>query len=106
MRATIFRSLGVRNYRVYATGQVIKLVGSWMLFIAQDWLVLELTGNSGSALGFVTAVQFTPVLLLTLYGGKLADRYDKRKLLIASNAVFAVLALSLGILVLAHLVTL
>jgi MFS family permease len=70
-----------------------------MLFIAQDWLVLELSDNSATALGLVTALQFTPVLLLTLYGGQLADRYDKRKLLIIANAVFAVFALALGLLV-------
>jgi MFS family permease len=82
--------------RLFLAGQLTKLVGLWMLFIAQDWLVLELTGNSGTALGLVTALQFTPVLLLTLYGGKLADRFDKQKLLIASNTVFAALALAMG----------
>jgi MFS family permease len=96
---TIFRSLRVRNYRLFATGQLIKLIGVWMLFITQDWLVLELSGNSGTALGLVTALQFTPVLLLSLYGGQLADRYDKRKLLIIANAVFVGLALTLGLLV-------
>jgi MFS family permease len=99
VRARLFRSLAVRNYRLFATGQLIKLIGVWMLFIAQDWLVLELSGDSATALGLVTALQFTPVLLLTLYGGQLADRYDKRRLLITANAVFAVLALALGALV-------
>src|SRR5262245_10392598 len=70
-----------------------------MQFIAQDWLVLDLSHNSATALGVVTALQFTPVLLLTLYGGKLADRYDKRRLIMAANAVFSVLALTLGVLV-------
>jgi MFS family permease len=99
VRATIFRSLRVRNFRLYATGQLVKLVGVWMLFIAQDWLVLELSGDSATALGLVTALQFTPVLLLTLYGGQLADRFDKRKLLIIANGVFAVFALGLSLLV-------
>jgi MFS family permease len=99
VRAKIFRSLRIRNFRLYATGQLIKLVGVWMLFVAQDWLVLELTGDSATALGLVMALQFTPVLLLTLYGGQLADRYDKRKLLIVANAVFASCALALGVLV-------
>jgi MFS family permease len=85
--------------RLFIAGQLAKLVGLWMLFIAQDWLVLELTGNSGTALGLVTAFQFTPVLLLTLYGGKLADRFDKQKLLVASNIAFAALALAMGVLV-------
>jgi len=70
-----------------------------MQFIAQDWLVLRLSGDSGTALGVVTALQFTPVLLLSLYGGKLADRYDKRRLLIAVNIIWGVLALLLGLLV-------
>jgi MFS family permease len=91
--------LKIRNYRLFATGQLIKLIGIWMQFIAQDWLVLQLSHDSATALGLVTALQFTPVLLLTLYGGKLADRYDKRKLLLFANAGFAVLALLLGILV-------
>jgi len=99
VRAKIFQSLRIRNFRLYATGQLIKLVGLWMLFIAQDWLVLELSGDSATALGLVMALQFTPVLLLTLFGGQLADRYDKRKLLIVANSVFAGLALILGLLV-------
>src|SRR5262245_56755942 len=97
--ATTFQSLRVRNYRLFAIGQLTKLIGVWMQFIAQDWLVLELSGNSASALGLVTGLQFAPVLLFTLYGGKLADRHDKRRLLIAANAMFFALGLSLGILV-------
>ena len=95
----VFRSLGIRNYRLFATGQLVKLIGVWMQFTAQDWLVLQLSHNSPTALGWVTALQFLPVLLLTLYGGKLADRFDKRRLLIAANAAFATSALALGILV-------
>jgi MFS family permease len=102
---TTFQSLTVRNYRLFATGQLTKLIGVWMQFIAQDWLVLELTDDSAYALGVVTALQFAPVLLLTLYAGKLADRYDKRRLLIASNGVFSVLALGLGLLVATGAVT-
>jgi MFS family permease len=97
--STTFRSLQVRNYRLFAIGQLIKLVGVWMMFTAQDWLVLDLSGNSPAALGMVTALQFLPVLLLTLWAGKLADRLDKRKLLIAANAVFAVTAVVFAILV-------
>jgi MFS family permease len=101
-----FRSLRVRNYRLFATGQLVKLTGVWMQFTAQDWLVLQLSHQRATALGTVTALQFLPVLLLTLYGGKLADRYDKRKLLIAVNAAFAVAALVLGVLVTTGLVQL
>jgi MFS family permease len=94
-----FRSLKVRNYRLFTTGQLIKLTGVWMQFTAQDWLVLQLSHQRATALGTVTALQFLPVLLLTLYGGKLADRFDKRKLLIIVNAAFAVVAAVLGVLV-------
>lgn len=97
--ADTFRSLHVRNYRLFASGQVVSLVGNWMQFVAQDWLVLKLTGDSGTALGVVTALQFTPAILFTLYGGKLADRYDKRRLLLVANTVPALLALGLGLLV-------
>jgi MFS family permease len=97
--STTFRSLQVRNYRLFATGQLVKLVGVWMMFTAQDWLVLDLSGNSPGALGITTALQFTPVLLLTLWGGKLADRFDKRKLLVIANAAFAVTAIVFAILV-------
>jgi MFS family permease len=94
-----FRSLKVRNFRLFSTGQLVKLIGVWMQFTAQDWLVLQLSHQRATALGTVTALQFLPVLLLTLYGGKLADRYDKRKLLIMVNAAFAVVAGVLGVLV-------
>jgi len=104
--STTFRSLEVPNYRRFAVGQLVKLIGVWMMFTAQDWLVLDLSGNSPKALGFVAALQFTPVLLLTLYSGRLADRYDKRKLLIAANAVFAVTAVVFAILVASGVVVL
>jgi MFS family permease len=103
---TMFSSLQVRNYRLFATGQLVKLTGVWMQFTAQDWLVLKLSDRPATALGTVTALQFLPLLLLTLYGGKLADRYDKRRLLIAANAAFAVVALVLGILVASGVVAL
>lgn len=83
--AETFRSLHVRNYRLYATGQLSSLLGRWMQVVAVDWLVLELSGNSGTALGAVTALQFVPVLLLSLQGGKLADRHDKRRMLLGFN---------------------
>ncbi|GAB2929896.1 MFS transporter [Micromonospora polyrhachis] len=103
---TTFQSLQVRNYRLFATGQLIKLIGVWMMFIAQDWLVLELSDDSASALGIVTALQFTPVLLLTLFSGRLADRYDKRLLLFIANATWTVLALGMSLLVVTDLVEL
>jgi MFS family permease len=96
---TTFVSLTVRNYRLFAGGQLIKLVGVWMMYIAQDWLVLELSNNSPTALGMVTALQFVPVMLLTLYAGSLADRFDKRTLLMISNSAWAALAIIQAVLV-------
>ncbi|MFN2518215.1 MAG: MFS transporter [Jatrophihabitantaceae bacterium] len=93
----MFRSLKVRNYRLYAGGQLVSLTGTWMQRVAQDWLVLQLT-NSGTALGVVTALQFGPSLVLGLWGGMLADRGDKRKLLLATQTGLAIVALVLGLL--------
>jgi MFS family permease len=93
----MFRSLRVRNYRLYASGQLISLTGTWMQRVAQDWLVLNLT-NSGTALGIVTALQFGPSLLFGMWGGVLADRGDKRKLLLATQTGLAMVALLLGLL--------
>ncbi|MFG1900062.1 MFS transporter [Micromonospora carbonacea] len=104
--STMFQSLQVRNYRLFASGQLIKLIGVWMMFIAQDWLVLELSDDSATALGVVTALQFTPVLLLTLLSGRLADRYDKRLLLFVANAFWTVLSFGMSLLVLTGLVRL
>ncbi len=104
--STTFQSLQVRNYRLFATGQLIKLIGVWMMFVAQDWLVLEMTDDSATALGIVVALQFTPVLLLTLLSGRLADRYDKRLLLFVANAVWSALALGMSLLVVTGVVRL
>jgi len=94
-----FSSLKVRNYRLYFIGQSISLCGSWMQAIGQSLLVLRLTG-SGVALGLVTALQFTPILLLAPYGGVLADRFSKRRILLITQSIAGVLALVLGTLVL------
>jgi len=95
----------VRNYRLYFSGQLISLTGTWAQRVAQDWLVLQLT-NSGTALGIVTALQFAPAILLSLYGGALADRGNKRKLLLATQAGMGIAALVLGILDVAGIVKL
>ncbi|MFF3867464.1 MFS transporter [Micromonospora sp. NPDC001898] len=104
--STMFQSLQVRNYRLFASGQLIKMIGVWMMFIAQDWLVLQISGDSATALGFVTALQFAPVLLLTLISGRLADRYDKRLLLFVANVFWTVLAFGMSLLVFTGLVEL
>jgi len=101
-----FQSLQVRNYRLFAFGQLISLIFGWVQITAQDWLVLQVSHDSASALGVVTALQFTPVMLFTLYAGKLADRFDKRLLLIIVNAVWLVLSGLMGVLVLSAAVAL
>ncbi|MGZ5384965.1 MAG: MFS transporter [Acidimicrobiia bacterium] len=93
-----FSPLAVRNFRFYFIGQTLSVSGTWMQRVAQSWLVLELTG-SGTAIGLVTAVQFLPMLLLAPFGGVIADRFDKRRLLLLTQAVAAVLAAALGLLV-------
>ncbi|MEV3853816.1 MFS transporter [Streptomyces sp. NPDC050095] len=97
----VFRALRVRDFRLFALGQIVSVAGTWMMVVAQDWLVLGLTDDSATALGTVTALQFAPLLLFTLYGGRLADRHDKRALLTAANLVSGALALVLALLVLA-----
>ncbi|QIK72859.1 MFS transporter [Propioniciclava coleopterorum] len=74
-RLPVFASLSVHNYRRYFFGAMISNNGTWMQRIAQDWLVFELTGGSGLAVGITMALQFGPMLVLGLYGGVLADRY-------------------------------
>lgn len=96
----MFASLRVRNYRLFFSGQVISNIGTWMQRIAQDWLVFELSGYNSVALGIAVALQFLPTLLLSLWAGVLADRVDKRKLLIAIQSGVAIQALVLGVLVL------
>ena len=100
-----FAALRTPNYRRYFAGQAVSLVGTWMQTVAQGWLVLELTG-SGTALGMMAAAQFLPILLLAPYGGLLADRMDKRRLLIATQVALGSIALALGILVVTGVVQL
>ena len=92
-----FASLSVPNYRRYYGGQSISLIGTWMQMTAQSWLVLTLT-HSGAALGVIVALQTLPVLLLGPYGGVVADRVDKRRLMIALQSAMGVQALILGLL--------
>ncbi|WP_308127882.1 MFS transporter [Modestobacter italicus] len=98
-RAGMFRSLRVRNFRLYVSANLVSQTGTWMQRIGQDWLVLQLSGDSGVALGITTALQFGPTLLFSFYGGVLADRYDKRRVLMLTQAVMGVLALGLGLMV-------
>ena len=93
-----FSSLRVRNYRLYYIGQIISTSGTFMQSVAQAWLVLQLT-NSGTALGITTALQYLPVLFLGPYGGVIADRFSKRKILYVTQSISGFLALILGVLV-------
>lgn len=81
-------------------------IGTWTQRVAQDWLVLELTNNDAAMLGLVTAIQFLPAMLLSLYGGLLADRFSKRKLLILTNTGAGITSVVLGLLVVAGMVQL
>jgi MFS family permease len=96
-RQRTFRSLLIRNYRLFFFGQLVSVSGTWMQQLAQDWLVLQLT-NRPLPVGITTALQFSPVLLLGIWGGLVADRIDKRRLLLATQGVMGALALALGIL--------
>jgi len=102
-----FRSLRIFNYRVWALGSLASNIGTWMQRTAQDWLVLtELTHHSATAVGTVMGLQFGPQLLLLPWTGYAADRFDRRKLLIATQAASGLLALMLGLLVVTGLVQL
>ncbi|MFF1282285.1 MFS transporter [Streptomyces sp. NPDC058299] len=99
-RATsMFSSLKIRNYRLFFMGQVVSNTGTWMQRIAQDWLVLSLTGSS-AAVGITTALQFLPMLLFGLYGGVLVDRLPKRPTLLGTQTAMAVTGLALAALTL------
>jgi MFS family permease len=92
-----FRSLQIRNYRLFFFGQLVSVSGTWMQQLAQDWLVLQITDRP-LPVGITTALQFSPVLLLGIWGGLVADRIDKRRLLLTTQGVMGALALALGIL--------
>lgn len=99
-----FRSLSVPNYRRYFIGQIISLSGNWMQIVAEMWLVLRLT-NSSVALGLTAALQFVPMLLAGAWGGLLADRMSKRRLLTITQTLMALPALTLWILTSSGVVT-
>jgi MFS family permease len=103
-QSSTFRSLTNRNYRIYAAGQLVSNTGTWMARIAQDWLVLTLT-HSGTALGVVTALQFLPILLLSMWGGALADRFPKRIMLMFTQSTMGALSIVLGLLTVNGVVT-
>jgi len=94
----MFAALANRNYRIYLSGSFVSNIGTWMQRVAQDWLVLELSGGSGLAVGITTGLQFLPMLLLSPHGGLIADRFDKRRVLKLTQAWLALSAAALGLL--------
>jgi MFS family permease len=101
-----WRSFRHRNFRILFPANAASNIGTWAQRVAQDWLVLELTNNNGTYLGLVTAIQFAPVLLFSLQGGAMADRVDKRKLLIWTNIIAALACYVLGLLVVLNVIQL
>jgi MFS family permease len=100
------RSFKHRNFRILYPANALSNIGTWTQRVAQDWLVLELTHNDAATLGLVTAMQFLPAMLLSLYGGLLADRFSKRKLLLLTNFGAGLSSVVLGLLVVTHSVAL
>ena len=96
-----FAALRVRNFRLYFVGQLISVSGTWMQSVAQGWLILQLTGSSVD-LGIAIALQFVPILLFGSYGGLVADRYEKRRILYFTQVGAGLLALLLGVLISTH----
>ena len=99
-----FAALRHRNFRLYLGGQFVSLCGTWMQTVAHGWLVLTLT-NSAFAVGLVSTLGALPILLFTLYGGVLADRVDKRRLIVILQSLMLLEALALGTLTVLHLIT-
>ena len=83
-----FRSLSIRNYRIWFVGAFVSNVGAWMQATTQNWVVLtELTDNNAAAVGFTMALQFGPQLLLVPFSGAVADRFDRRKVLLITQTL-------------------
>lgn len=100
-QTSTFSSLHTRNFRLFASGQLVSYTGAWVQRIAQDWLVLTITG-SPTAVGITTALQFLPTLLFGLIGGAIADRYPKRRVLLATQVGMSAMAAALAVLTLSH----
>jgi MFS family permease len=101
VRSKTFAALSVRNFRLFFIGQLISVSGTWMQSVAQGWLVLQLTGSSVD-LGIAIALQYVPILLFGAYGGLVADRHEKRRILYFTQSGAGLLALTLGILMSTH----
>ena len=105
--SSMFRSLGIFNYRIWFIGALISNIGAWMQSTAQDWVVLtELTNNDATAVGFTMACQFGPPLVLAGVAGSIADRFDRRKVLLLTQSMLGLLSLLIGVLLLLDVLTL
>jgi MFS family permease len=96
-RPAMFASLRARNFRIFVSGQVVSNTGAWTQRVAQDWLVLTLTG-SAAAVGITTAMQFLPTLIFGMLGGLAADRFDKRRILLTTQSVLGLCSAGLALL--------
>ncbi|QIM17000.1 MFS transporter [Leucobacter insecticola] len=93
----MFRSLSIRNYRIWFLGALVSNVGAWMQATTQNWVVLtELTSNNASAVGVTMALQFGPQLLLVPFSGAIADKFERRKVLLVTQSLLMLLAAGLG----------
>ena len=107
MSTSMFRSLSIFNYRVWFIGALVSNVGAWMQSTAQNWVVLtQLTDNDAAAMGVTMALQFAPPLLLVSVTGWVADRFDRRKLIMCTQSALLLLAVTLGVLLLSGAMTL
>jgi MFS family permease len=105
LKRTFSSARSSRNFRLFLSGQFLSAVGTWMNFTATGWLVWEIT-HSGSALGLNSALQFGPVLLFGAFGGVLADRFNKRRILIVTQSAYAMVSITLAVLVGTHVIEL
>ena len=96
---------GIPTFRIYLAAQIGSNIGTWIQITAENWLILQLTG-SGLALGITNALQFGPLVFFGLYGGVVADRFDRRRLSILTQGALALLAAAIGLLVVANLIQL
>lgn len=105
--SAMFRSFSVFNYRVWFIGALVSNIGAWMQATAQNWVVLtELTDNDAAAMGITMALQFAPPLLLVGVTGWVADRFDRRRLLMVTQGLLFTLAIALGVMILTGHMTL
>ena len=100
--AGALRSFRHRNFQIFFTANFLSNIGTWAQRVAQDWLVVTDLHKGGAELGLVTGLQFLPSLLFSLYSGVLADRFNKRKLLLITNLGGGLTALIMGILVISN----